>query len=79
MKLYCSLKYKECFEGGCDGYWCNTGEDNKYEDSTTECGYSLKCRLPRDKYGKEVKKIKLISEFKYLINKAVYKGEKCNN
>lgn len=72
MKLYCSEHHVTCFD--CDGEWVDTEEDGLsasfYEDRIE------RCYLPLHKYGKDIKEIKLISEFKWLMNRAIYRSGK---
>jgi hypothetical protein len=78
MKLYCNLAYRKCFE--CDGKWVNTKEEGLSASyglySSYHEGMKIQCLLPLLKYGKDSKNIKLISEFKWLMNRAIYRGKK---
>ncbi len=70
MNLYCYLAYRKCFELDCDGVWCLDGEEGLHD------GSYITCNLLRDKYGRKSKRVKLISEFKWLMNRAIYRGKK---
>lgn len=70
MELYCNLAYKKCFEDGCGGWWCSSGTKRKV-------GTKVYCYLNVHKYGEDKpKKIKLITEFQWLMNKAIYEENK---
>jgi hypothetical protein len=73
MKLYCNLSYNQCFD--CDGEWVDTEEADGLSASFYE-GMKTQCFLPFHRYGKSPKSVKLISEFKWLMNRAIYRGEK---
>jgi hypothetical protein len=70
MNLYCSEHHVTCFEEDCSGLWINLGKIKFNEDRIE------RCYLPLHKYGNDIKEIKLISEFKWLMYRSIYRGEK---
>lgn len=72
MKLYCSEHHVTCFD--CDGEWVDTEEDGL--SASFYEGMKTQCFLPLHRYGKSPKSVKLISEFKWLMNRAIHRGEK---